>query len=71
MEEHDRAMGGVLFMEAKFILSTMFNSARVLFVPRTCNFSAYDLACLGRSQDPDHPSVWMDPLPSLVIEGQM
>ena len=27
-EGHDRALGGVLFREAKFILATMFNSAR-------------------------------------------
>ena len=64
--EHDQALGGVLFREAKFLMSTLFNSASVEHVSRSCNFAAHELAKLGRCRDPDHPSVWMDPLPEFV-----
>ena len=64
--ESDQALGGVLFREAKFLMSTLFNSASVRHVPRSCNFAAHELAKLGRCRDPEHPIVWMDPLPESV-----
>ena len=65
-EEYDRAPGGVLFREAKFLMTTMFASASVFYVPRICNVAAHDLASIGLSGDPDHPIVWIDPLPDFV-----
>ena len=44
--ESDQALGGVLFREAKFLMSTLFNSASVRHVPRSCNFAAHELAKL-------------------------
>ena len=64
--EHDQALGGVLFREAKFLMPTLFNSASVKHVSHSCNFAAHELAKLGRCRDPDHPNVWMDPLPEFV-----
>ena len=64
--EHDLAPGGVLFREAKFILDTMFSSWSVVFVNRSCNSVAHDLARFGRDRDPDHPILWMHPLPGFV-----
>ena len=63
--EYDRSHGGVLFREAKFIMDTMFGSAEVAFVPRSCNYAAHEVA-RGRSRDPDHPVFWMNPLPYFV-----
>ena len=64
--EHDLAPGGVLFREAKFILDTMFSSWSVVFVNLSCNSVAHDLARFGRDRDPDHPFLWMHPLPDFV-----
>jgi hypothetical protein len=47
-------------------MTTMFASASVFYVPRICNVAAHDLASIGRSGDPDHPIVWIDPLPDFV-----
>lgn len=47
-EEYDRAQGGVLFREAKFLMATIFGSVTVVFVPCSCNVVAHELAHLGR-----------------------
>ncbi|XP_039796349.1 uncharacterized protein LOC120661524 [Panicum virgatum] len=65
-KEHDQALGGVLFREAKFLIATLFNSVSVKFATRSCNYAAHELAKLGRYRDPEHPAVWMDPLPDFV-----
>ena len=49
-----------------FLCQLCVNSASVKHVSRSCNFAAHELAKLGRCRDPDHPSVWMDPLPEFV-----
>ena len=64
--EYDLAQGGVLFREAKFLLATMFNSCSVVHVTRSCNTVAHNLARYGRGRDPDHPVIWMYPLPDFV-----
>jgi ribonuclease HI len=64
--EHDLAQGGVLFREAKFTLATMFSSWSIVHVYRSGNSVAHSLARLGRDRDPDHPSVWVHPLPEFV-----
>jgi len=43
-DEFDRAQGGVLFREAKFLMATMFSSASVVHVHRSCNSVAHELA---------------------------
>ena len=65
-KDYDRAPG-VLFREAKFLMSTMFASSSVIYASRLCNSVAHELACLGRDRDPDHPAVWIDPLPVFVM----
>ena len=55
-----------LFREAKFLLATMFNSCSVVHVTRSCNTVAHNLARYGRGRDPDHPVIWMYPLPDFV-----
>ena len=64
--EHDLAPGGVLFREAKFMLATMFSSTSIVHAYRSCNSVAHALARFGRKRDPDHPIIWMHPLPSIV-----
>ena len=64
--EYDLASGGVLFREAKFILSTSFSSWSVIHVYRSCNMVAHELARVGRDRHPDHPIIWMHPLPAFV-----
>jgi ribonuclease HI len=63
--EHDPSRGGVLFREAKFVLATMPSSWSIVHVIRSGNSVAHDLARLGRGRDPDHPIVWMHPLPAV------
>ena len=64
--EYDLAPGGVLFREAKFILSTSFSSSSIIHGYRSCNMVAHELARVGRHRDPDHPVVWIHPLPAFV-----
>ena len=63
---YDRARGGMLFREAKFIMAINFNSVAVVHAPRSCHCVAHELARLGRGREPDHPAVWMHPLPDFV-----
>ena len=63
---YDLAPGGVLFREAKFMLATMFSSTSIVHAYRSCNSVAHALARFGRERDPDHPIIWMHPLPSFV-----
>ena len=65
-DEFDRAQGGVLFREAKFLMATMFSSASVAHVHRSCNSVGHELARAGRIRDLDHPAVWVHPLPDFV-----
>ena len=48
-------------------MSSSFASATVVYASRLCNSAAHELAYLGRTRDPDHPAVWMDPLPVSVM----
>ena len=63
---YGRARGGMLFREAKFTMAINFNSVVVVHAPRSYNRVAHELARLGRGRDPDHPAVWMHPLPDFV-----
>ena len=63
---YDRARGGMLFREAKFTMAINFNSVVVVHAPRSYNRVAHEFARLGRGRDPDHPAVWMHPLPDFV-----
>lgn len=42
------------------------NSVSVKFATRSCNYAAHEIAKFGRYRDPEHPAVWMDPLPDFV-----
>jgi ribonuclease HI len=46
---YDQSPGGVLFREAKFLISIQFTCVEVNYVPRSCNGRAYALARLGIS----------------------
>jgi len=56
-EELDRAQGVVLFREAKFIMSTMFNSGTAVHVSRLCKKVAHELARVGRNGHLEHPAL--------------
>ncbi|KAF8762953.1 hypothetical protein HU200_008799 [Digitaria exilis] len=62
----DQAVGGAIFREARDLLSLHFSVIDVVFVPRSCNQCAHELARSGLTRDPDNPSIWNDPLPSFV-----
>jgi hypothetical protein len=38
-------------------MATTFASSSVIHVSRLCNSAAHEVAGLGRSRDPDHPTV--------------
>ena len=65
-DELDRAQGGVLFREAKFLMATLFSSVSVVHVHRSCNSVAHEMARVGRTRDLDHPAVWVHPLTDFV-----
>ena len=48
-------------------MASSFASVDVVYASRLCNSATHELACLGRTWDPDHPAVWMDPLPGFVM----
>ena len=47
-------------------MATMFSSASVVHVNRSCNSVGHELARAGRIRDLDHPAVWVHPLPDFV-----
>jgi len=55
--EYDRSHGGVLFREAKFIMSTMFNSGTAVHASRLCKKVAHELARVGRNGHLEHPAL--------------
>ncbi|OEL13427.1 hypothetical protein BAE44_0025552, partial [Dichanthelium oligosanthes] len=57
---------GVLFREAKFLISTHSDFVDISFTPCSCNRCAHDLARIGLRWDPGHPAVWTGPLPKFV-----
>ena len=60
---YDFSANGVLFREAKFLMSLNVSRADIVHVPRSCNRGAHDLAHVGLNWDPDRSHVWIDPLP--------
>lgn len=65
---YDFSACGVLFREAKFLMSMNFIRADVVHVPRSSNRCAHELARIGLNWDPDRSHVWIDPLPEFVQE---
>ena len=63
---YDFSANGVLFREAKFLMSLNFSRADIVHVPRSCNRGAHDLAHVGLNWDPDQSHVCIDPLPEFV-----
>jgi hypothetical protein len=47
-------------------MATMFSSASVVHVHRSCNSVAHELARVGHTRDLDHPAVWVHPLTDFV-----
>ncbi|RLN27709.1 hypothetical protein C2845_PM05G08320 [Panicum miliaceum] len=64
--DYDCGPGGVIFKEIRELLSLHFIHESIVYVPRSCNRCAHELAHFGLSRDPDQPSIWADPLPSFV-----
>lgn len=67
-EEFDFSLGGWLFREARFLLSTDFVVHRIRHCNRACNVVAHELARARVNRDPDEPLVWLDPLPAFVLD---
>jgi len=57
---------GVIFREARHLLSLHFQVFSISNISRSCNTCAHELARLSVDRDPDHPSIWHDPLPEFV-----
>jgi hypothetical protein len=65
--DYDQSPQGVLFREAKFLISTQFTCVEVNYVSRSCcNGCVHALARLGMSWDPDQTCIWVDPLLKLI-----
>ncbi|RLN18733.1 hypothetical protein C2845_PM02G18930 [Panicum miliaceum] len=47
--EYDQALGGVLFREAKFLMSMQFDLVSITYAPQSCNRCAHDLARMDLS----------------------
>ncbi|TVU30824.1 hypothetical protein EJB05_22468 [Eragrostis curvula] len=65
---YDCSPGGVLFREARSLVSLFFNNVEFIHLPRTGNRCAHELALYGLSRDPKQPELWLDPLPEFVTE---
>jgi ribonuclease HI len=48
---YDRARGGMLFREAKYIMAMNFNTVIAVHTPRSCNVVAHTLAQFGGVRD--------------------
>uniref|UniRef100_A0ACD5Y1D3 Uncharacterized protein n=1 Tax=Avena sativa TaxID=4498 RepID=A0ACD5Y1D3_AVESA len=64
--EFDSARHGVLFREAKFLLTTNFIKYKVLYCKRDCNRVAHVLASNGASLDLGGVKLWHDHVPDSV-----
>ena len=58
----------VIYREARDLINLCFSSVQFVHVPRSCNRCAHELARLSLGWDPDQPFLWLDPLPSFVID---
>ncbi|KAF8772636.1 hypothetical protein HU200_005600 [Digitaria exilis] len=67
-EAYDNAPGGVFFMEMRDMIRFDFESVEVLYVPRSYNYVAHELARFSVGGDLDQFVIWTDPLPAFVIE---
>jgi hypothetical protein len=63
---YDFSASGVLFREAKFLMSMNFLRVDVVHVPRCSNKCAHELAQICLNWDPDRSHVWIDPLSEFV-----
>jgi len=62
----DQAPGGIIFREARVLLSLHLFLVSVAHVPRGYNMCAHELAKSALQRDLDQPVIWTDPLPSFV-----
>ena len=62
----DQAPGGIIFREARVLLSLHLFLVSVAQVPRGYNMCAHELAKSGLQRDLDQPVIWTDPLPSFI-----
>lgn len=67
-EAFDFSPGGWLFREARFCLSTDFIVHSICHCNRACNVVAHELARASVNRDPDEPQMWLDPLPTFVLD---
>jgi hypothetical protein len=65
-DEMELCPASVLYREARDLFRSCFISVQVLYVPRSSNKCAHELARLSFYWDPDQPHVWFDLLPSFV-----
>jgi hypothetical protein len=63
---YDFSASGVLFREAKFLMSMNFFSSRCCSCATLNNRCAHELGRIGLNWDPDRSLVWIDPLPEFV-----
>jgi hypothetical protein len=64
----DLSPASVLYKEARELILLCFILVQMSHIPRSCNKSAHEFTRLSFGWDPDHPHVWLDPLPSFVSD---
>jgi hypothetical protein len=64
----DRARGGVFYMEVRDMVNYQFDHVEILFVPRSCNTVAHDIARYGLYWDSGQFLIWTDHLLEFVID---
>jgi len=65
---YDFSACGVLFREAKFLMSINFIWVDVVHMPRSSNWCAHELARIGLNWDPDRSHIWINLLLEFVLE---
>jgi ribonuclease HI len=62
---YDLAPEGIIYRDLRSFLYLNFVSVKVVFVPRSCNKVAHEIAALGASQQ-DVRKLWMNTVPDAV-----
>jgi hypothetical protein len=68
-DSHDDAPLGALFKEVKVQLRLNFIDSRVIYMNRSCNKPAYELAALGGTESIGYQQVWAENYPIFVIRA--
>jgi hypothetical protein len=66
---YDDAPLGALFKEVKYQLRLSFIEFRIVYVHRSCNKPAHELAALGVAEPHGYQNVWVEDYPNVVTRA--